>query len=219
MASHSAAPRGMNAKQNASDQQAILGKRGPKGRKKKTRGGENRALWKGPVRGHAKSPLPTQKGLGRHASVGPWPHTQQKMPTKSLKKGRPIMPQPENGPSLGSHSSEGWVKLPSGLVRPPPVFLEKVWPQNEKKEKKKNKNKRNTRRPLPPRVPRKGPQKLQGESQKTPGAQNGTPEKRQESGRTAKTGGTNKNGGTQKERTRKTSACAGVSCYYLNFVS
>ena len=61
-----------------------------------------------------------------------------------------------------------------------------------------------------------GPRRLP----KTPGAQNGTPEKRQEAGRTAKTGGTDKSGRTQKRKiTRKTSACAGVSCYYLSFVS
>ena len=39
-----------------------------------------------------------------------------------------------------------------------------------KKGNKKNKNKRSTGKPLPPRVPRKRPQKLyQGESQKRPG--------------------------------------------------
>ena len=138
---------------------------------------------------------------------------------KIPKKGAANMPPPKNGPSPGSHSSEEWVRLPSGLVRPPPVYLEKVWPQNEKGEKEKQ-NKRNTRRPLPPRVPRKkaseGPRRIP----KTPGAQNGTPEKRQEAGRTAKTGGTEKSGGTQKrQRTRKTGACEGVSCYYLIYIS
>ena len=77
------------------------------------------------------------------------------------------MPPPKNGPSPGSHSSEGWVRLPSGLVRPPPVFLEKVWPQNEKGEK--NKTRETHEDPCRLASQEKRPQKVQGESQKCPG--------------------------------------------------
>ena len=64
------------------------------------------------------------------------------------------------------------------------------------------------------------PQKVQGESQKRTGPRMAPRENHQETGRTAKTGETDKSGGTQKRKgTSKTSACEGVSCYYLIFVS
>ena len=89
-----------------------------------------------------------------------------------------------------------------------------------KKGEKETQGKRSTRKPLPPRVPRKRPQKVQGESQKRTGPRMAPRENHQEAGRTAKTGETDKSGGTQKEKeTSKTSACEGASCYYLIFVS
>ena len=76
----------------------------------------------------------------------------------------------------------------------------------QNKTGKKNKDKRSTAKPLPPRVPRKGPQKgrVPGESQKRAGPRMAPREKRQEAGRTAKKGETTSAAGNKKRKgTRK----------------
>ena len=102
------------------------------------------------------------------------------------------------------------------------AFLDKVWPQNKKKNKT-----RKTRKTLAASRPKKGasegaselkPHKFQ-ENQKRAGPRMAPREKRREAGRTAKTGETEKSGGTQKEKEATQVRVRGVSCYYLNFVS
>ena len=138
------------------------------------------------------------------------------MPTKSPKRGRPICPRPKMGtpwPSLGRGAGE----TTAGLVRPPPVILEKVWPQNRRGKEKQNKS--NTRKPLPPGVPRKRPQKVQGESQNRPGPRMAPRQNAKKRDARPKRAEQTKAAGHKKKRTRKTGACAGVSCDYLSYVS
>ena len=116
-------------------------------------------------------------------------------------------------PSLGRGAGE----TTAGLVRPPPVILEKVWPQNKRGKEKQNKS--NTRRPLPPRVPRKGLRRSKENPKNARGPE-------WHPGKTPRSGTHGQNGrkrqkrrDTKRKKTRKTGACAGVSCYYLNIVS
>ena len=92
----------------------------------------------------------------------------------------------------------------------------------KQKGNKKTRQEKQRKTPAASRPKKKGLRTSTRRIPKTPGAQNATPEKRQE-GRTAKTGKTDKRGGTQKRKgASKTSVCAGVgggSCYYLIYVS
>ena len=71
--------------------QAIQGRRGPKGQKKKKPGaGQNKVRVKRACEGARKRPPSHTKGPGRGASEGPCdPPADKKMPTKSPKRGRP----------------------------------------------------------------------------------------------------------------------------------
>ena len=94
---------------------------------------------------------------------------------------------------------------------------------------KRKQGRRSTRKPLPPRVPRKGPRKGRAnklkphkfkENPKNARGPEWHPEKPPRS-RTHGQNGRNrqKRRDTKKKGNSKTSACAGVSCYYLIFVS
>ena len=141
----------------------------PRQKKKKKNLGREKtkgACEKGPVRGHAKKPpSQTEKALDAGRPWVPGPTGNKICRQNPTKRGVHSPAQRRTPwPSLGRGAGETTF---TGLVRPPPVILEKVWPQNKRGKEKQNK--RNTRKPLPPRVPRKRPQKVQGESQKRPG--------------------------------------------------
>ena len=130
------------------------------------------------MRGHAKGPLPIQKGPGRCASVGPCdPLAHKTGRQKPTKGGGQYAPAQRRSP---------WPSLGRGAGEIPYIhfgvitysgFLDKVWPQNEKGKRKTRQKKR--KKPLPPRVPRKGASEgaseqaqaplVQGESQNRPG--------------------------------------------------
>ena len=167
------------------------------------------------LRGQKKRPLPRQKARDAMRPKVPVILWQTKYAVKIPKKGASRAPA-QNWAVPGSHSSEGWVRLPAGLVRPPPVFLENAWPQNKRGKRKQGK--RSTGKPLPPSVPRKGPRNKHQENPKNARGPEWHPEKRQEAGRTAKTGKQTRRD-TKKKRNQQTSACEGVSCYYLSFIS
>ena len=218
LASHSATPRGTNAKQKASDQQAIHGKRGPKGQKENL-GREKTCSVRRACEGARKRPPPHTKRPWTQRVRGSLAPQATKDADKLPKKGAANMPPPQKWAVLWESLLRGVGKTTLRVSETTPGLSRKRVAAKRKRGKRKQ-NKRNTRRPLPPRVPRRkaseGPRRIP----KTPGAQNGTPEKRQEAGRTAKTGGTEKSGGTQKrQRTRKTGACEGVFCYYLIYIS
>ena len=82
------------------------GLEGLKNKKKKPGAGKKGACEKGPVWGHKKRPHPRQKGPGRWASVGPWPHWQQNMPTKSQKGG--VHSPRARGAPLALTRARGW---------------------------------------------------------------------------------------------------------------
>ena len=184
--------------------------------KKKTWGGEKQkgACEKGPVWGHKKRPHPRRKGPGRSASVGPWPHWQQYMPTKSPKKGASRAPA-QDWAFPWESLLRGVGKTTRRVSETTPGLLDKVWPQNEQGKRKTRQKKH--KKPLPPRVPRKGPREgaseqaqtplVQGESQNRAGPRMAPREKRREAGRTAKTGETDKSGGKQKGKETSKNKC------------
>ena len=151
------------------------------------------------MRGQKKRPLPVQKGPGRSASEGPCDPLAHKQAVKNPEKEGTNPPRSRRSP--GPHSGQGRARSPVAHFGEITYSgLKGVWPQNKQKGGKEHKDKRSTGKPLPPRVPRKRPQKVQGESQKRAGPRMAPREKRQETGRTAKTGKTDKSGGTQTRK-------------------
>ena len=142
------------------------------------------------------------------------------MPTKSPKRGH-LKPPPKTGPSPGSHSSEGWVKLPAGLVRPPPRPSRKgVAAQQNTRGKRKQAQKKPRKTLAASRPKKKRPQKVQGESQKRTGPRwhpEKTTKKRDARPKRAKQ--TKAAGHKKRKGTAKQGACEGVSCCYLNCLS
>ena len=134
-----------------------------KGKKKNLgRGKTKGACEKRACVGAQKAPIPDKRPWtpGVRGSLAP---QATKYADKIPRKGASIAPRSRRSPwpSLGRGAGE----TTAGLVRPPPVILEKVWPQN-KREKKKKEQRTKT---LAASRPKKGPQKVQGESQKRPG--------------------------------------------------
>ena len=147
----------MNAKQNASDQQAIHGKRGPKGQKKKNNlGREKTCSVKRACEGARKRPPPhTKRPWTQRVRGSPAPQA-TKDADKIPKKGAANMPPPKNGPSPGSHSSEGWVRLPSGLVKTTPGLSRKSVAAKRKRGKRKTKQEKHTKTLAASRPKKKG---------------------------------------------------------------
>ena len=171
------------------------------------------------MRGHVKGPLPIQKGPGRCASVSPCdPLAHKTSRQKPTKGGGQYAPAQRRSPwpSLGRGAGE--IPYTHFGVITYSGFLEKVWPQNEK-GKRKTRQKKHTKTLAASRPKKKaseGPRRIP----KTPGAQNGTPAKTPRSGTHGQNGrNRQKRRDTKKKENQKTSACAGVSCYYLNFIS
>ena len=185
--------------------------------KKKPGAGKKVQCEKGLRGGTQKAPSPYRKALD---AMRPWVpgFTGNKRCRQNPKKGASIAPALEALP-LALTRARGWGDPLYPLRCDHLLGFSRQSVAAKQKGKQKNKTRKTHEDPCRLASQEKaseGPRRIP----KTPGAQNGTPEKRQEAGRTAKTGGTDKSGGTQKrKRTRKTGACAGVSCYYLNFVS
>ena len=182
------------------------------------------AVWKRACEGARRNaPSPWQKRPWTQCVRGSlWPSGSQTRPSKTQKRRGPTLRA--RGAPLTLTRARGWARSPSCPLRWDHLLgHEKVCGRRTNTKG----GKRNTRqekhgKPLPPRVPRKRPQKVQGESQKRPGPRMAPREKRQEAGRTAKTGETDRNAAGHKKEKReqaKQGACAGVSCDYLIFIS
>ena len=135
--------------------------------KKKDLGREKPCSVKRACEGARKRPPPLTKRPWTPCVRGSLALLATKDADKIPNKGAANMRPPKNGrspwPSLGRGAGE----TTAGLVRPPPVILEKVWPQN-KRGKRKTKQEQHTKT-LAASRPKKRPQKVQGESQKRPG--------------------------------------------------
>ena len=172
------------------------------------------------LRGQQSAPSPTEK-------VGPWPHRQQNMPTKS-QKGGVQSPRPRLGIPLGVTPPRGWVRLPSPTSVRLPTRASRKSVAAERKGEKEKQGRRRTRKPLPPRVPRKGPRKGRAnklkphkfkENPKTARGPEWHPGKTPRSGTHGQNGqNRQKRRDTKKKKNQKTSACEGVSCYYLTYL-
>ena len=137
------------------------------------------------------------------------------------KKGGVQEPRAKTGLSPGSHSSEGWVRLPAGLVRPPPVLLENVWPQKQNtRGKRKHRQEKPKENPCRLASQEKGLRRFKENPKNRAGPRMATPKNHQEAGRTAKTGRNRQKRRDTKKKTgtSKTSAGEGVSCHYLNCI-
>ena len=207
--------------------QVIRG-RWPRRPKKKPGAGKRKksACEKGPVRGQRKRPPPRiRKAQGVPVTL--W------LPKEAVKNPETGGDQPSAreaaplGITLPRAGSDVPMLCPFRRKKPTrgcPLrlesllgLLEKVCGRKTERNGKKTKQSTRSREtPLPPRVRRKRPQRSPERIQKTPGAQNGTPTKREKKGRTAKTGEqTECRGDTDKKRKKTQSACGGVPCDYL----
>ena len=193
-----------------------IAKRASKAERKKKKGGgeKQKVRVKKGLCGGTKSPHPRQKALDAGRPWVPGPTGNKICRQNPTKRGVHSPAQRRTPwPSLGRGAGE----TTAGLVRPPPVNLEKVWPQNKRGKEKQNKS--NTRKPLPPRVPRKGLRRSKENPKNARGPE-------WHPGKTPRSGTHGQNGrkrqkrrDTKRKRTRKTGACAGVSCDYLSYVS
>ena len=149
---------------------------------------------------------PEQNGSWRYAPGVPVTQNQT-LETKQCRTRRGPTLRPRGAPP-SPHSGKGAGEITrfSPLRRDHLLgLLENAWPQNKTKGEKQKPRTRSQETPMPPRV-QKGASVSSRRIPKTRGAQNGTPKKRQEAGRTAKTGDKPSAAG-QKENRNKQNKC------------
>ena len=196
-------------------------------RQKKHWGGKKGACEKGPVRGRRKSPLPRQKGPGRWASKGPCDPLADKICRHNPTKGgvhSPHARRRSSWPSLGRGAGETPFTHFGDITYS--GFLDKAWPQDKTKGEKEKPSKRSTA-PAASRPKKRAsegaselkPHKFQ-ENPKNARGPEWHPEKPPRS-RTHRQHGRNrqKRRDTKRKETSKTSACVGVSCDCLIYIS
>ena len=154
------------------------------------------------------------------------PGSEKKNPESPCPNGRARRRSP--GPDSGAGRAQrpggiaGRVRRPSGTPRDD-GSAPYSWCEKNRKTQQKGKTKTTERsdpNTLAASHPEEGPQKSSRRIPKTRGAQNGTPRKTPRSRTHGQKGRTNKCGGTKKgTRKNSTSACGGVPCYYLSFLS
>ena len=98
-----------------------------------------------PVWGQKKTPpIPDKKALDAARPRVPATLWQTKYAVKIPKKGATNSPPPKTGPSPGSHSSEGWVRLPPGQRDHPRLSRKSVAAKHKGKKKTRQKKHKKT---------------------------------------------------------------------------
>ena len=185
-------------------------------KKKKTWGGKKGTCEKWDLRGQRKAPPPRQKGSGRHASEGPCDPLVDKCRQNPRKGGTPSKVPPQDRAVPWESLLRGVGKTTRRVSETTPCPSRKGVAAQQNTRGKRKQGKRSTGKPLPPRAPRKeGLRTSTRRIPKTRRAQNGTPENAKKRDAQRKRANTNAAGHKKRKRTSKTSACEGVSCYYL----
>ena len=154
-------------------------------------------------------PLPSKNGPG--GPCDPLPDTKKRK--KNPETLRPGANWSRSTAPPGPHSGAGRVRRPGGMPRTktgPPLLVGVKKAANTQQKGKTKQQKETTKNTLAASRPEKGPQKSTRRIPKTRGAQNGTPRKHQEAGRTAKKGEQTSAAGQQKEQGKKHKVRLGV---------
>ena len=117
-------------------------------------------------------------------------------------------------------AQKAYTGQPTSARKPTRVSRKGVRPQNRTKRGKTKQGTRSKEAPLPPRVRETGLREVPRKSKKRPGPRTAPRQNARKKGRTAKTGDKPGCGGdTKRKRQQTQSACGGVPCDYLIYLS